>query len=157
VVRDLVERLAGARVALAALAAGLLVLIGHDFAPRQGWDEIEREHRAFVELCRAVQTSVGPEARLGAVIGAHYSVFLNRPVYSLQVAARRANAVEAAEKVIARNRLDTIVLSDRRLIESALTLYFRQRYGEPEHVGPAMIWRLRRPPSGAPAPGLQGS
>jgi len=142
--RDLVARVAGARAAPASAAAVLLLLIGLDFAPRLGWDEVEREHRELVEICRIVESSVGPDARLGAVIGAHYSVFLNRPVYSLQVAVRRASTLDAAERVIERNGLNTIVLSDRMLIEKALRVYFRQRYGEPLRVGPALIWRVRR-------------
>ena len=142
--RDLVARVAGSRAAVAVAAVALLLLIGFDFAPRLGWDEIEREHRELVALCRAIEANVGPEARVGAVIGAHYSVFLNRPVYSLQVAVRRSKQLDAVERVIDQNQLDTVVLSERMLVEKALAAYFHDRYGEPLRADPALIWRVRR-------------
>jgi 4-amino-4-deoxy-L-arabinose transferase-like glycosyltransferase len=141
--RDLVARLAGARAATAAATAGVLLLVASDFAPRLGWKEIERRHREMVELSLAVERSVPPDARLGAVIGAHFEVFLERPVYSLQLAARRTGSLEAAERVIEKHRIDTIVLSERMLIELAFAGYFERRYGPPERVGPALIWRVR--------------
>jgi len=89
-----------------------------------------------------VESRLGPEDRIGAVVGPHYSVYLERPVFSLQVAARRSQSLEAAERVIAKHDLDAIVLSNRTVFDQAFARYFRSRYGEPEAVGPALIWRL---------------
>ncbi|HEY8154044.1 MAG TPA: glycosyltransferase family 39 protein [Myxococcota bacterium] len=142
VVRDLVARAAGARAGAALAAAGLLAMIGIDFSPRQNWDLIESQYREFGGLSQAVASAVDPAARLGAVVGAHYSVFLERPVYSIQIVTRRANNLEAADGVIERNRLDTIVLSNRTPLDQQFAEYFQRRYGAPERVGPALIFRI---------------
>jgi hypothetical protein len=142
VVRDLTARAAGARVATPLVAALLLVLIGIDFSPRRHWDLIEQQHREYAELARAVNAAVEPDARLGAVSGSHYSVFLERPVYSIQFLVRRKQSLEAAEDVIERDRLDAIVLSDRTPLDRQFAEYFGQRLGPPERAGPALIFRL---------------
>ena len=151
-VRGLVARGAGPRVGAGVAAAALLVLIGIDYSPRRYWDLIERQYREFGELSRAVEGAVGPDARLGAVVGSHYSVFLERPVYSIQIVAWRAKALEAADGVIERNGIDTIVLSDRTPLDLQFAEYFRGRYGEPELVGRALIFRIQRGGSPGPVP-----
>ena len=149
VARDLVARVAGPRVGAATAAVALLALIGTDYSPRRYWDLIEQQYREFGELCRAVEGAVGRDARLGAVVGSHYSVLLERPVYSIQIVAWRAKALEAAEGVIERNGIDTIVLSSRTPFDQQFAGYFRGRYGEPEIAGPALIFRV---PKAAPRP-----
>lgn len=142
VVRALAGRAAKPRLAAVLVGGMLLALIAIDFSPRRYWDLIEHQHRELVELSRAVEAAVGPEARLGAVVGSHYSVFLERPVYSIQVVAWRKKSLEAAEGVIERNRIDTILLSNRTPLDRQFSEYFRRRYGEPESAGPALIFRV---------------
>jgi 4-amino-4-deoxy-L-arabinose transferase-like glycosyltransferase len=148
VLRNLVARVASPRAAASLLGAGLIAMIAIDYSPRRNWDLIERQDREFRELARAVQDVVGPKARLGAVVGAHYSVFLERPVYSIQVVAWRAKSLEAAEGVIERNRIDTILLSERTELDRQFAEYFTRRIGPPERAGPALIWRVREPAAG---------
>jgi predicted AlkP superfamily phosphohydrolase/phosphomutase/4-amino-4-deoxy-L-arabinose transferase-like glycosyltransferase len=153
VVRDLVARATSARIGAIAAGAALSLWIAHDFAPRSSWGEIQSQHQQLAALAEAVASRVGPESRLGAVIGAHYSVFLNRPVYSIQVVARREGALDAAERVIERHGIDTVVLSGRTIFDRAFARHFRERYGEPENAGPARIWRLpSRQTASTPAP-----
>lgn len=149
VTRDLVARLAGARAGSGVAGVALVLLIALDFEPRRDWDQIERSHLDFVEIARAIDGAVARDARIGAVVGAHYSVLLDRPVYSLQIAAKHANALEAAERIIEKHGIDTIALSDRTFFDRQFSAYFRRRYGEPQRVGPALIWRIpsRAPPS----------
>jgi 4-amino-4-deoxy-L-arabinose transferase-like glycosyltransferase len=149
VMRDLAALAANRRFATLLPAAALLALIAVDYSPRRNWDLIERQHREFVELAQGVAKAVPPDARLGAVVGSHYSVFLERPVYSIQIVARRANSLEAAERLIERNRLDVIVLSERSELERQFADYFGKRLGPPERIGPALIFRI----PARPAPG----
>ena len=146
VVRDLVARAAGPRAGAALVAAALLALIAIDFSPRRYWDLIERQHREFGELSRAVAGAVGPDARLGAVVGSHYSVFLERPVYSIQVVAWRKKSLEAADGVIERNRIDTIVLSDRTPLDRQFAEYFGAALRRARAGGPCAD--LADPPAG---------
>jgi hypothetical protein len=143
IVRDLAARVAGPRGGAIVAGGALALMVAIDFAPRRDWGEIEHDHAELVALSEAVKSAIPPDARIGAVIGAHYSVFLERPVYSLQIAARRANAFEGADRVIEKHAIDTLVLSNRTVFDQQFAGYFRQRYGEPERVGPALIWRLR--------------
>ena len=155
VVRDLVARVAGARAepsrrrrARAADRDRLLRRAAIGTRSSMSHDEL-------VALSQAVESAVGPDARMGAVVGAHYSVFLERPVYSLQIVAWRANAFEAADRVIEKHAIDTIVLSNRTLFDQQFADYFRRRYGEPERVGPALIWRM--PGARSPARGSEAA
>jgi hypothetical protein len=58
------------------------------------------------------------------------------------LAARRSDPAAAAERIIERHRLDAIALSDETPFQRALAGYLRGRYGEPERVGPALVWRI---------------
>jgi hypothetical protein len=75
--------------------------------------------------------------------GTHYSVFLGRPVFNLRFGIARGGSVEAAEAVIDRHRIDTVMLSPAIPMDGVPIAYFRRRYGEPEPVGEMLIWRVR--------------
>jgi 4-amino-4-deoxy-L-arabinose transferase-like glycosyltransferase len=152
VVRDLAARIAGRRAAAGLAAAATLGLIAVDYSPRRNWDLIAHRYRQYRELARAVNPALGPDARLGAVIGSHYSVFLERPVYSIQIVAWRTKSLDAAEGVIERNRLDTIVLTDWTALDRQFGEYFTSRLGPPRRLGPALVWRIPKP-AGEARPG----
>jgi hypothetical protein len=143
--RDLTARITGRRAAAGLAAAALLGLMAIDYSPRRNWDLIQRRYRQYRELARAVNPALSPDARLGAVIGSHYSVFLERPVFSIQIVSWRKKTLEAAEGVIARNRLDTIILTDWTELDRQFGEYFTSRLGPPQRVGPALIWRIPKP------------
>ena len=48
--RQLIRRFAGEKAAIAIPAVGLLLLIAVDFAPREGWKELQANQLEFVEL-----------------------------------------------------------------------------------------------------------
>jgi len=145
VVRDVAAKLAGPRAATAAVAVGLTLLIAIDFAPRRDWQRIAASHRAFVEMAAAVEEAIEPEARLAAAQGFHYGVYLRRPVYNLMHAVRRAGRPEAAEQVIDKYGIDTVVLSPLVPADMPLVPYFEERYGPGRPAGPALVWRVRPP------------
>lgn len=142
ILRELAVRGVGSRAGELVAAVIVLQLIALDFEPRRSWTEIEREHREYVEFSRAIASAVGPDERLGTAMGAPYSVFLERPVYSLHHAARRSDSVDAAERIIERHHLDAIALSSETPFQRALASYLRGQYGAPERVGPALVWRI---------------
>jgi 4-amino-4-deoxy-L-arabinose transferase-like glycosyltransferase len=143
VLRDAAVRVAGIRRGALLVGASLTALIVLDFAPRRGWDAIERRHAAYASLAAAVAPHLDPEARVGAGIGFHYSVYLERPVYSLYFAARRGNSPAAAEAIIDEYGIDTLLFTPLIGVEMRMLPYFERRYGPSLRVGPAHLLRVR--------------
>jgi len=141
--RALLQRKTSERVATAAIGACLLLWIVADFAPRAGWEEFRSEHAWYAEAMSKVRDALPPDARIASMLGTHYSVHLGRPIFNLRFGIARAHSVEAAEAVIDRHRIDTVMLSPAIPMDRALITYFRQRYGRPESVGEMLIWRVR--------------
>jgi len=144
VLRGLTLRLAGARAATLVPALALLLLIAVDFAPRHEWKTIESRHQEFTATASAIEPVIEADSRLGAGQGFHYGVYLDRPVYSLMHAVRRARTPEAAEAVIDRYGLDTVVLSPLVPADRPFFAYFTARYGPGTTAGSARVWRVRR-------------
>ncbi|MDH3213863.1 MAG: hypothetical protein OEM05_15395, partial [Myxococcales bacterium] len=143
VVRDLLGRIGGARVANAGAAAALLLLVAFDFEPRRGWDRIEKRHTRYAQMTAAVAAQLEPDARIGAGVGFHYGVYLERPVYSLAFAIRRDHRPEAAEAIIDKYGLNTLVSSPLAGAELPLLPYFEKRYGNVRRAGEATVIRVR--------------
>jgi 4-amino-4-deoxy-L-arabinose transferase-like glycosyltransferase len=137
VCRDLVVRIAGARVTRFAVPAALLLFLAVEFEPKKGWGAIETRHRAYLATSSAVAPELAPDARVGAGIGFHYSVYLERPVYSLYFASRRTGTREAAEAIVDKYRLDTLLFTPLVGAELAMLPYFRERYGNAQGYGKA--------------------
>jgi hypothetical protein len=144
VCRDLIRRFAGMRAATLVPAAALLLLIAVDFKPRYDWDGIEARHREFTALAAAVEQRLMPDARLAAGQGFHYGVYLERPVYNLLHAVRRAGRADAVEGIIGKYELNTVVLSRLVPQDRMVVAYFTDHYGSGTPAGSALIWRVRR-------------
>jgi hypothetical protein len=113
-----------------ALAAALLALCAADFAPRRRWQSVEARDRELRRTAAAFASRLGEGDRVGSAVGADYAVFLDRPVYSLRYAVRRAGgAPEAAEALIDRCAIDVLVFSESSPEDRELIPYFAQRYG----------------------------
>jgi hypothetical protein len=147
VLRDLARRFGGARAGIYVPAAALLLLIAVDFAPRHDWEAIRGRHREFTSLASAVEEVVEPDARLAAGQGFHYDVYLERPVYNLMHAVRRAGRFDAAEAIIDKYDIDSVVLSPHVPQDRVLMPYFAGRYGPGTPAGAALVWRVRPRPA----------
>jgi len=141
--RALLRRRTNERMATAAIAVGLLLVIATDFAPRAGWEQIRSEHAWYAAAMSKVRAALPPDARIASMRGAHYSVHLGRPVFNLRFGIARAGSTGGAEAVIDRHRIDTVMLSPAIPLDRAAIAYFRRRYGKPVSVGEMLIWRVR--------------
>jgi hypothetical protein len=141
--RTLLLRKTNERMATAAMGVCLLLLIVADFSPRAGWEQIRSEHAWHAAAMSKVRDALPSGARIASMRGMHYSVHLGRPVFNLHFGIARARSVEAAEAVIDRHRIDTVMLSPAIQMDRAPIAYFRHRYGKPESVGEMLIWRVR--------------
>jgi hypothetical protein len=141
--RDLVRKIAGMTAATVVPAAALLLLIAIDFKPRHDWDAIETRHREFAEMASAIEQTLEPDARLAAGQGFHHSVYLNRPVYGLLHAAIRARDFAAAERIIDKYDLNTVVLSPLVYSDLSFADHMKKHYGPGTPADSAQVWRVR--------------
>jgi len=146
VVRDLVDalgrRLVGRRLGFGAAVAALAALIVIDFHPRRDWDRIEQQHQLLAALCEEYAAHLGADDRPGSNRAWHYAVFLERPVYSLELAILRAGNVAAAEGIIDKYHLNKILLSPARVKDREVLSYFEGRYAN-EAGMLARVYRVR--------------
>lgn len=140
-IRDLVGALAGRRVGVAAGVLVVVALAARTFEPTRDWDRFEREHVALRALCDRFEKQVRPDARLGTQRGWFYAVYLDRPVYSFEFAVKRARNPAAAEAIIDKYELDTVVLSPLGVKDQEVLPYFEARYGPSSGV--ARVYRVR--------------
>lgn len=141
--RALARRFAAPRVATLVAGSALALLVALDLPPRRHWDEIREQHEAFTKLCSAVARALEPGARVATVFNWHYATCLDRPVYSLLFAVRRAGHPSAAEAVIDAYAIDTVVLTPFWALDYGMFPYFEQRYGVDEQVDRAYLIRVR--------------
>jgi xanthosine utilization system XapX-like protein len=156
VVYDLVARLWGGRIAMAVACAGLAAVIAIDFDPHDGWKRIEYQHQAFRDIAEAVEATLPIDARLGAPVGWHYSVYLDRWVYGLRprpgghprVAALTMKqgrpVLSYEESIIDKYGLNTVVLSQQVPADRIYVDYFARRNVWFRNTGPAYVVRVRR-------------
>ena len=134
-VRDGTARLAGARAGTALAALLGLAWLACEWNPRADWVEIEALHRAYADSARQLNAHLPPEARLGAWRGWHHAVYLERPVYSFEQACERAGSPAAAEAIIDKYHLDTVLLGELGLPPSVqreerrFAAYVAEHYG----------------------------
>jgi hypothetical protein len=143
--RDLVRRVASPRVAVVAVALALVVLALFRFEPRRGWDRIRENHLSMLSDVAAIERVSEPDACLAASAGFHYTLYLERPVYSLQMAIRRAGGVQGAEAMIDKYGVDTLALFGDKKMERELLAYARSKYGPGQRVGTGYLFRVRAP------------
>ena len=142
----LLSKLTGERIARGGLALlfGALAACGL-IGLRERHAHIRQVHEVYAATCDGFAAHLAPDAVVASPVGWHYSVFLDRPVYSLFFAVRRAkNDMAAAERVIDKYGIDTVVLSERVPADRALLPYFAQRYAEgARRSGASYVFRVR--------------
>ncbi|MFN0245012.1 MAG: ArnT family glycosyltransferase [Planctomycetota bacterium] len=141
----LASRRVAPRVARGLVATAMLALALLDFRPRAGWRELEHEHAAFEALSAELAPRLAPSDVLAAPMkGWYFSVFLDRPVYSLYFAWDRARDMRAVEALIDRYGVDTVLLSPWTDVAGKPMLpYFQARYPRFERLATGAIARVR--------------
>jgi hypothetical protein len=127
---------------IAGVALALLLIV--DLPPRRGWETIEARHRAFGALCSELATELPPDARPASALGWYYSVYMERPVWSVAFALRRDGRPEALEALLDRHAIDTLLLCPAIPEDRLLLPYVQQRYGGAmRRVGDGFLVRVR--------------
>jgi hypothetical protein len=87
-----------------------------------------------VDAAERVAARVGHEERLAAPVGWHWSLLLDRPVYSLSFAARRA-ATAGVDEVIQRRKIDRVLFRTDPPDAPRMLEYLESRFGVGERIG----------------------
>lgn len=139
----LAARAAGtARVVSIVLAAVLWVRPLVDFHPRTGWDDLQKAHELYVANAAAVERTLGPDARVATVIGWHWSVYLDRPVWSTFFVARR-DGDDAVAALLERREIDAVILWPRLPSDRGARPWFERTLGAPTVAGEVLVYPTR--------------
>lgn len=143
---------AAARATRPIVAVVLVLLLAiADFAPRERWAEIEREHRAWEDLSARLAPILPADARVAVPSASGpMSIHLDRPVYTLLFGWQRRGGMEGAEEVIERHAIDTVVIVPWTEADRAMLPYFEERYPVIARAGDAVVLRVRPVPPRAP-------
>jgi hypothetical protein len=132
------------RAARAVAALSLLVLTAVDFDPRPSWERIEREHLAMQATCASLAPHLPEEARLAAPFASwRWSIYLDRPVYTLFFGWARRGDFAGAEAVLDEYRIDRVLVSSATDVDARMRAYFEARYGVESRVEDVAVVRVR--------------
>jgi hypothetical protein len=134
----------GAKGSSVAASIAIAALPFFDFRPRAGWDRIEAQHHFYERYAAELASVVPPEQRIASPIGWHLSVYLERPVWSLFFAVRRAGGVDGAWSAIARHRIDAVALSPRVPSDRGLAPALGGRMEAIHATDDVMVLRMKR-------------
>lgn len=129
-----------ARASGACLALAAAFAIAHARASRAGHPQYEHHFRT--QLAQRIAADLGP-ARIAAPIGWHWSVYLDRPVWSLVLAARR-DGVAGLDATLARHSIETVIVSDFENVDATLKEYLVRKWGRPKSYGGVDVYRKPR-------------
>lgn len=128
-----------ALVGAAALAAFFIVANFEPYGPRA---DLEARHREALAIADAVRPLLRPEDRLASARGPRWSVYLDRPVYNLRHAIRRAGRLDAAEAIIDKYGIDAVLLCPSDPEDRTLVTHFETLHGPGRPVASALLWLL---------------
>ena len=123
-------------------ANAIVVTVVH-FDPAPGREEAKVVHEAYTRACANFEEHLPEDAVVASTIGWHFSVFLDRPVYSLFFAANRAKRPAAVEAVIDKYGIDTVVLWRFLPSDQSMQPYFDRRHELIGRTGGCSVYRVR--------------
>ncbi len=130
---------AGQKAGPVILSVALLALCVVDF---DGWSwkgSVARRHQAYVELKDYIDTRFPGDAPLAAPNGRHYGVFLERPVYTLNIAALRSG-FQGVRELIRKYRVAAMIVSSSDPLEKKHIAPFRSTFRLEKKVGPFHVF-----------------
>lgn len=129
-----------ARARASCLALAVAFAIAHARPSRV--ESPQHMHHFRTQLALRIAGELGP-ARVAAPIGWHWSVYLDRPVWSLVLAARR-NGAAGLDATLARHSIETVILTDFQVEDAPLKEYFQRKWGPPKSYGGVDVYRKPR-------------
>jgi hypothetical protein len=134
------------------IAAAIAILALACARPRDEWERIERNDRAWREVASGFASALPADCRLASMCGWHYEAFLDRHVYNLGFAWRRARgasgtkeeldrrAIEGVKDVLARRQIDAVIVAPFDLTVRPLLPLLAARCRAQEVAGGGVIY-----------------
>ncbi len=137
-------RLVGAtRASLIALVPSLALLLV-DFHPRANWDAIQKEDETYRAYCARLNALIPPGERVAVPQESwRYSIYLDRPVWTLFFGWYRGGGPAGAEAVIERRKITTVVVTPFTKSDELMRPYFVQRYSARELEPGIVVAKVR--------------
>ncbi len=130
--------LGAARAPLVALVP-CLALLTLDFHPRANWDAIQKEDETYRAYCARLNALVPANERLAVPQESwRYSIYADRPVWTLFFGWYRGGGPAGAESVIERRKITTVVVTPFTKSDELMRPYFVQRYSARE-IEPGIV------------------
>ncbi len=139
--RDAVGRVASPRNAAIAAGSAVLLVALLDLPPRRGWEALAAEHERLRTLARAVEDNVARDERLAST-QVEFGALLDRPVYNLRAPLRRDPAADGLGALLARHRIQHVLVPEGDPRAEAAASRLRRDHGEPARVPGARLWNV---------------
>ena len=136
------SRLIGHKGSNVLVCVTLLALGTLDVSPRQNWPNIRKAHRQLKQLATGYEQNITDDDIIASFRGWHYSVFLERPIYSLQFGFLREGGPSGAEELIDRYGINKVLLSPNVALENHFVPYFQSKYPVKSR-GAALVFDVR--------------
>ncbi len=125
-----------------AIVVGLLALIAFlDFDPRAEWKPIGRRHNQYSRVAEHITAEFPPDAPVAALVGAPFSVYLKRPVYSLRPAMKR-DREGGFEEALKRHDIAVVTIERRENRDASIIAHMRRVHGIERRFGRLFIFRI---------------
>ncbi|MCC6408513.1 MAG: hypothetical protein IT453_15225 [Planctomycetes bacterium] len=126
------------------LVAGLTTLAASGPQPHARWPQFEAQDGQYRRLCAAVAERIPADARVGAPLGWHLALYLDRPVWSLRPAWSRTRDAAKLVELVAKHRIDYVVLVPFDGVSQELYPQLVACFGDPERVDSGLLFRTAR-------------
>ncbi len=129
-----------------AIVVGLLALIAFlDFDPRAEWKPIGRRHNQYSRVAEHITAEFPSDAPVAALVGAPFSVYLKRPVYSLRPALKR-DREGGFEEALRRHDIEVVTIERRENRDSSIIAHMSRFHGVEKRFGRLYVFRIDGPP-----------
>lgn len=132
-------RVLGQKAGRVFLSVAVLLLCIADFDPWSWQEVVAKRHQANLELKDYIDSRFPVDAPMAAPNGRHYGVFLERPVYTLNTAAR-TRGFKGVTELIRKHRVTAIVADSFDPLERKHIAPLRHTYRLEKRIGSFLVF-----------------
>lgn len=146
---ELGRRCAGERGALLPVVAACALLVA-DFAPRKNWEDVRISHEVCSRWAARANELLPRDARVAVPMEQwRWTIWLERPVWTLFFGWNRARGPAGAEAVLERHAIDVVLVTPFTSSDAAMRPWLRERFETVCDFPDVAIFRVRPARAGA--------